>query len=161
MHHRFATPVALLALILLLLPSATRAAPDEAATRLRLQRMKAAQHQLMLREPLQGRKERAERFERGRRAAERARAERKALARAGKAGTRMKPITGERLEQLREAARAERDRKALLLAARNAQAALAPNRIINNPLPDLGSAGQSELSIAVDGSNCVAAWNDG
>src|SRR5262245_2772095 len=41
------------------------------------------------------------------------------------------------------------------------QAALAPNRIVNNRAGDHSDAGQAEVSIAAFGSNIVAAWNDG
>jgi hypothetical protein len=41
------------------------------------------------------------------------------------------------------------------------QAALAPNRIVNNRSGDHADAGQAEVSIAAIGNNVVAAWNDG
>jgi hypothetical protein len=118
--------------------------------RLQLQRLKELQHQAMLREPLREHRERMREMREARRHRG-----------ARKAGDRMRPLSEPMQERLREAARQEYARKAGVAAVNGVAAALAPNRMVNNPAGDQFTAAQSEVSIAVDGSHCVAAWNDG
>ena len=156
----------IVALLALGLVASAGAATQEEVIRSRMERMKAIQQRMLFEEPLHGREEKKERYEEAkknfkkRQAAAKKNAE--TAAKSQKAGARMKPIEGERLEQLREATRTERERKATLQANQNSASALGVNRPVSNPVGDLtGNAGQSEVSIAVDGNHVIAAWNDG
>jgi hypothetical protein len=134
------------------------AGSHEARQREQLMRLKEAQRQAMLREPMEGREKRVERRREAQKRQAQARAEAK---KQQKPGQRMKPITGDRLERLRQATLAERQRKAATAAQKSTTAALAPNRLVNNPFTDQWTSGQAEVSIAMDGNHVVAAWNDG
>jgi hypothetical protein len=158
MFRRFSS----LALVLLALAAAgattARAqgvASDPGADRRLLIRLKEAQHRAMLKEPMQGRRERLERIREAKRRAA------PLSAKTRMAGERMKPLDAARTEKLHAAVTLERQRRAAAAASKSSQVALAPNHLVNNPFPDQFNAGQSEVSIAMDGLHLVAAWNDG
>lgn len=155
---RFSRTSLIVPLLAVGLVAVAAAAPENTeALRQRMMRMKAVQQRMLLEEPMHGKQERKERFEQAKKEWKKRQA---ALRRKG--GARMKPIEGKMLEELQGAARAERERKAALLAAQNTAGPLATNRAVSNPATDAtGNAGQSEVSIAVDGNHVVAAWNDG
>src|SRR5258705_4927907 len=106
------------------------AVPVAAATqnsevlRARMQHLKAVQQRMMLQEPMHGRQERKERFEEAKKEFKR----RPAVAKkTGKAGTRMREIEGERLEQLQNATPGERARQASLPTGQSTASALRAN----------------------------------
>jgi hypothetical protein len=149
-----ALPLLVLLVVMALLPGQSRADLTRDWQE-RLARLKQAQREMMLSEPYAERREFAEHL----------RAWKKAHAKALQGGHVIP--SGERVRRDPESPAATETRAARMariarVASPAGTAALGPNSRVNDPSADLFTdTAQSEVSVAADGNNVVAAWNDG
>jgi len=142
---------AALAFEFLAFPVARAQTPAPGGVRLSddLERLRATQHAIIMREGLRERRERAEAARRARRAAA-----------TGKAGHRARPAGPDDQLALPEG-RSGPPVRIPLPAGVSSINAIPTNVPVNNPSGDATSATQAEEGVAIVGNNAVCAWNDG